>query len=531
MVSTAKMQSRKPYTRITGWKLKLSAQAADLPALERALFEMTSGSGRVPERLITTYHDTRELALERQGLTLRIREQGGRFIQTVRAVDLAAAEMLLRCEWEDEIADGRPKLRAPISGAHLPDCIAGDLGPLFLVDVIRTTFEIEPNPGTRIEAAIDRGEVRMIGAEAAEPVGEIELKLMAGDAAALCDIALRLLKIAPFRIETRDDSERGYRLVDGTKVNPPVFHARPVNLDPNMTVGAALREIGGACLAQLQRNEAAVLSAATEGVHQMRIAIRRMRSAVSSFKKKFPAKERRWIADDLGWLSGALGRARNLDVFATELLPIARAALPDGVGWDELAATLDRLRRAEYDQVREAILSERYTGAMLRLLRCFATCDRHDYLESGATRPSSLIGKAALRVLDRRRRKLQWRGKGFGRLTPRQRHELRIAVKQLRYTIELCANLFDENDRRRFVADLKRLQDDLGYANDIRAAHDLTIGLFARIDSQRPAADAWIALLAWHDQVLANREAEPREQLRRLNRTAPFWHKVRNIIK
>jgi CYTH domain len=61
-------------------ELKLSARAADLPALERALAEMTPDSVSMPERLIATYHDTRDLALQRRGLTLRVREQSGRFI-------------------------------------------------------------------------------------------------------------------------------------------------------------------------------------------------------------------------------------------------------------------------------------------------------------------------------------------------------------------------------------------------------------------------------------------------------------------
>lgn len=106
-------------------------------------------------------------------------------------------------------------------------------------------------------------------------------------------------------------------------------------------------------------------------------------------------------------------------------------------------------------------------------------------------------------MLDRRRRKLRRRSTGFGRLTPQQRHGVRIAAKQLRYTIELCASLLDKDDLQKFVGQLKRLQDDLGYANDIRVAHDLTTELFAQIDHRSFAAHARIGLLEWHDRVLA----------------------------
>src|SRR5206468_11127177 len=85
---------------------------------------------------------------------------------------------------------------------------------------------------------------------------------------------------------------------------------------------------------------------------------------------------------------------------------------------------------------------------------------------------ASPIGDLAPRLLDRRWREVRKRSKRFGRRTPRQRHKLRVAAKNLRYTIELLESLFDPDDVKRFVRRLKRLQDDLGYANDVRVARD-----------------------------------------------------------
>src|ERR1700739_1036787 len=106
-------------------------------------------------RLVSTYYDTPDLALKRRGLTLRVREQEGRFIQTVKAGDLTNGDLLRRGEWEDELAENRPDPRASQSGMHLPNEIADDLRPLFATDVARTTVGIEPAATTRIEAAID----------------------------------------------------------------------------------------------------------------------------------------------------------------------------------------------------------------------------------------------------------------------------------------------------------------------------------------------------------------------------------------
>jgi triphosphatase len=503
-------------------ELKLAARPAELPELKRALVAMAPGSVTAQEKLISTYYDTPERALQRQGLTLRVREQRGRLIQTVKAEDRAAG-ILSRGEWEDALTENRPDPAAPQSGPHLPQGSGAELRPLFVTDVMRTVGEIEPRAGTRIEAAIDEGEVRLTDGDAVEAISEIELELKSGEAAALYDIALRLIEGAAVRIEMRSKSERGYRLASGSGTAIPV-HAKPVTLDRDMPAEAALQKIGRSCLAQLIGNEAAVLARHSEGVHQIRVAARRIRSATSSLKKMLPAQERRWIAEELGWLAGTLGPARNLDVFADELLPAARAGLPDEPGWEDLAATLDRLQREAYDRVKQAVLVERYTTTMLRLLRWFEGCGwRANQAPEEAALAASPIGEVAAQVLERRRRKVRKSSKGFGKQTSPERHKLRIAVKKLRYTTELFGSLFDKRELQSFVSTLKRLQNELGYANDVRVAHEFIVDLFAQIEPRGTAGHAWIAMLGWHDLALAAGERKLRRHVRRLKDATPFW--------
>ena len=476
------------------------------------------------ERLISTYYDTPDSALKQRGLTLRVRDRGGHFLQTVKEGDLASGDLLSRGEWEDPVAESRPDPDATQSGSRLPEGAADDLRPFFVTEVTRTIFAIEPLTGTAIEAAVDEGEIRAVDQDRAESISEAELELKNGDAAALYDLAAQLLEVTPLRIETRSKSERGYRLVECGDAAPPAVHAEPVVLDPDMTVDAALQKIGRSCLAQLLRNEPAVLSAQPEGVHQMRVAVRRLRSAISSLKKILPQEDVQWVTEELRSLGNTLGPARNLDVFAAELVPAARDGLPDEPGWDDLAATLDRLRVAAHKQIRDAILSRRYTASMLRLLRWFEASGWRRHSASGEPDPmASPISAIAPDVLDRRRRKVRQRGKGFGSLVPPERHKLRIAVKKLRYTVELFSSLFDRDGLERFVGRLKRLQGDLGYANDVRVAHEFVTELFAQIEPRSPAAHAWVAVLEAHDQMLANGERKLRGHRRRLNDAAPFW--------
>jgi inorganic triphosphatase YgiF len=483
---------------------------------------MAPASAGSPSRLISTYYDTPDLALKHQGLSLRVREQSGRFIQTVKSGDLAGSDFLTRGEWEDELAESCPDPGAAQSGEHLPDGIAGALQPLFATDVTRTTVAIEPAPATRIEAAIDQGEIRSAAGGGTEPISEIELELKSGDAAALYDVALQLLDVASIRIEPRSKSERGYQLGEAGEAAPPVVHAEPVALDPMMSVEAALQEIGRACLAHLLHNEAAALAMDPEGVHQMRVAVRRIRSAISAFKKLLPAADRRRVFRELAWLVDILGRARNLDVFGTELLQPARAALSHEAGIDDLAAALDSERKAAYERVERAILSERHAAGMLRLSHWFEARGWRDGPAERSALLTSPIGELAPRVLDRRWREVRKRSKRFGRLTAPQRHKLRISAKKLRYTMELLGSLFDQDDLQEFMKRLKRLQDDLGYANDVRVAHDILPELCGGV-RRGPVGRAGARLLEWHEKALAKAERKLRKRLNRVNRATPFW--------
>jgi inorganic triphosphatase YgiF len=504
--------------------LKLAADAAALPELRRALLAMMPGSVTVRRTLVSTYFDTPDLALKRAGSTLRVRDMEGRFIQTLKTADPAGASVLGRGEWEDPVAENRPDPLAPCSGSLLPDGVAGELRPLFVTEVTRETIGIEPAPGTRIEAAVDTGEIRAKDSGRSEPISEIELELETGDPAALYDLALKLLETAPLRIDTASKSARGYRLVEGVAAPPRAVHAEPLALDPGMAVEEVLRHIGRSCFAHLLRNEAAALAGQPEGVHQMRVAVRRLRSLLSAFKQLLPRDARRAVTDELAGLAAPLGPARNLDVFAAELLQPLRRERPDEPGWGEIAAMVEQAGAEAHQRVGNEIRSARHTEAVLRLLRWFE--GRGWRAPQASAAPEALgspIGAIAPDILDRRRRKVRKRSRRFARMTPKERHRLRIAVKKLRYTVELLRSLYPERDVSRYAKRLKPVQDELGHANDIRVAYGLVIELGRRTEETGAFAEAGGQLLERHERALLKGEPELHQRLRRLNRARPFW--------
>ncbi len=505
-------------------ELKLAAEPGDLEKLTRALSARAPGAVTISRQLVSTYFDTPDFALRDAGSILRVREVDGRFIQTLKTTDPDGANLLSRGEWEDPVASSLPDPRAPESGSRLPDDIAAQLQPLFVSEVERVAIEIEPKPGTRIEAAVDCGVIRTADGASSQPISEIELELKSGDPAAVYDLALELLETAPLRIDLHSKSERGYRLVQHDNKPPSASSAEPVVLNPEMTLEDALQRVGRICLVHMLRSEPAALAGRIEGVHQMRVATRRLRSMLSALKKMLPEAERRWVSDEIKVLTAALGPARNLDVFATELLPPARDEAPDQPGWEELSSAAEKARAEAHRRVADEIRSPRYTATMLRLLRWFE--GRGWRRAASVVRDEALtvaIGAVAPAVLDRRRRAVRKRSRHFRRLPARSRHRLRIAVKKLRYAIELLDSLYDQRDARPFIKRLKRVQDELGHANDVRVAYSLVIELGRSAAHIEPMADAGAQLLARHERALATHEKKLRRLLRRLNQAQPFW--------
>jgi inorganic triphosphatase YgiF len=480
---------------------------------------MPTVKSEVRLKLVSTYYDTPTLVLHRERLSFRVRKQGREFVQTVKAENPTQADVLERKEWEDQIPSKRPVLDAPKTGKWLPDTVRGEeLRPVFTTTVTRTVIAISPGPSARIEAAIDEGEIRASNGEAVEPISEIELELKNGDPRVLFDVALQLLKAAPIRIEVRSKAERGYRLLGTDGLRPQAVRVGPVALDPAMSVEAALERIGRRCLTQLLGNEQAALAGEPEGIHQMRVTIRRLRSALLALKRPLQKKQ-------LSGLAHTLAPVRNWDIFAACLVRPVAHKLPAGLDFERLIDATERRRRAAFDHAKQAIMPEKYTESMLRLLRWFVARGWRDQpISEQAVVLLTPIVDVAPDLIERHHRKARKRSKKFEELTATQRHRLRIALKHLHYTVEFLGSLFEKDRVRTFVKCLKSLQNDLGYANDVWVAHDLVDQISKETNQDARAINrAGGIVLGWHERVLADRNLKVRKHVRRFRRLDPFW--------
>jgi triphosphatase len=512
-------------------ELKLAANPNDIPALRRALETSGNGSGASASSVTSTYYDTPDLRLWQHHLTLRVRHQGRQHLQTLKADDRMSVDLLARAEWQDIIDSDHPNLNAPNSGRRLTKMIGeSDLRPLFVTIVRRTVLELEFASLTRIEAAIDEGEIRAVEREAAVPLSEVELELESGDPAAIYDVALQLLDIVPLRIETRSKAERGYELIVADAKAPPM-KVKPVTLAAGMTVEEALQRVGRRCVAHLLRNEPAVLASQSEGIHQMRVAVRRLRSVLSDLKPMLSNEHYRWVSEELKCIARLLGSARDWDVLVADLLEPVERALPLERDLKQLAQAAAQRRQEVYDRAKQVILSTEHTATMLKLARWFdARGWRDQPLSAGAALLLACISDVAPAAIDRRWRQSRKRSRRFKELTPEQRHRLRIALKKLRYTIEFLQSLFDESAVKAFIKILRSLQDDLGRINDLRTAHGLLTEVTSCTDQHDNAvARAGGIVLGWHERGVTELESNLRKYAYRLRRATPFWPRRRVV--
>ncbi|MDR3514728.1 MAG: CHAD domain-containing protein [Azospirillaceae bacterium] len=503
-------------------ELKLTVASENLPTLSKAPV-LKAGKPKV-EHLESIYFDTADFRLRDRAITLRIRRRDDSFIQTLKTASRVAGPLAHRGEWESVVSSDRPDLAALPDGearSLLGVITEAELVPVFESRIDRTVRLID----NRVEVAFDTGEIRATNGET-EAVSEIELELKGGEPQHLFDIALELAKLTGVRVETRTKAERGYALLAGTRRG--AVKASRLDIESDATGEQALELMVRDCLNHLLVNEACALQGEdAEGIHQMRVALRRLRSALVLFRRFIPAAHYDWVTTEVKWLATSLGAARDWDVFKSALLTPIQAALPGTPELDTLAAAAEQARLAAYDAARAAIVSNRYTILLLRL---------NAWLESRAWRDQRLseesaqlfrpVRELADGLLAQRQRIACKRGRHFPHLRAEERHEVRKALKKLRYAIEFFQSLYDSKPMRRYLRPLETLQDDLGHLNDVATARLLIAKLDRTGADASTAASWWVGggiVIGWHARGGATLGPEVNGHWDEFVAAKPFW--------
>jgi inorganic triphosphatase YgiF len=332
--------------------------------------------------------------------------------------------------------------------------------------------------GSDIEVAVDVGEIKT--GSGSVPICEAELELKSGHVASVYKLAQELNKRVPLAIEPMSKAERGYALAANAK--PVPRRAESIRLDRSMTAGHAFQLIVRNCLLHLRANEASVRAAtAADGVHQLRVAIRRLRSAFAAFGSMLPPDERRRVGGSVRWIAQRCGRARELDVFQSDVVRPLWIRLSDDEALRDFGTLVESARKEAYAQVRAAIDSREYTETLLAL---------EAWIESDAWRTTDVghdvpIQDFARAVMKRLHRKLIKEGANLERLDETGLHALRLRAKKLRYAAEFFRSLFRGRAIKSYIDALVAIQDRLGSLNDGVVAR----GLVASIEQEHAGVD------------------------------------------
>jgi len=444
----------------------------------------------------SVYFDTPKGKLRRHDWVLRVRHDGDRWIQTIKHSGDGAG-LFDRDEWEMDIDGPRPDLLA-IAGTPLKARIKArqflHLVPVVRTEVMRSTWQIKTKAAT-IELTYDEGQVEAGGAT--EPIHELELELKEGQVEALFATAKRIAASIPVKLGVLAKAERGFALADG-KCDRPV-KATHVELDGKVSVADGFAAIVTACLKHFRINEALLIShGEAEALHQLRVAIRRIRSALWLFRPAVKDAEFTRANDRLRRFTRELGTARNIDVIL--------ATMRKG---DPARDHLERDRRLLYGRILRKLNSQAFRIFVIELLA---------WTHTGEWRNGKKAGKPltpfAVRRLNRLWRKIDERAANLSHLSVVERHHLRIDTKKIRYALQFLEQPLRTagSAQEEFADAAEGVQDSLGCLNDL-ATRQRLIG---------DAPDPW---LIDRDSMRYLRAAK--RHLRELRKIGPYWRKAK----
>ncbi len=311
-----------------------------------------------------------------------------------------------------------------------------------------------------------------------------------------------------------------------------VVRAEPLDLDPGQPLEEAVSNILDACLTHWVSNAPAILNGDDAGaVKQMRVGLRRYRSALTVFKSVFSREETREIHAQLKEILNLLAPVRDRDVFLNEILAGLET---DPIHGEDLAILHKTVRRQRDRHVRQVhkFLQGKAFGQIVDRVAAWT----HQDGPGGDTLDLQLvlwhrrrIDEFAPLALEKRHRLLMKTGRNFAELPSPRRHDVRIALKKMRYVSEFFATLYPSPERARFRAALRRLQDDLGHLNDLAVAEVLITqakGDARSKDERLAIARAHAFLSGWYGRKLQTLEPAMVEGWKGLARQAPFWREA-----
>jgi inorganic triphosphatase YgiF len=415
-------------------------------------------------RMIAHYFDTPGDSLGSQQMSLRLRKEGRRWFQTLKAQRSSRGVD----RFEHNVALRVPPRKMPVldiarhdgteAGARLREVLGGAtaeaLVERYTTEVTRLACQL-PMSGSAVEAALDTGILR--SGERQVPICELELEHRSGDIAPLFALAQLWRRHGGLWLDSRSKAIRGATLAKGLVHGTPV-KARAPALERDMDASHLLRTVMLSTLEQVLGNasELAAGSSDEEHVHQLRIGVRRLRTVL---RELAPLSE----GFMSGWepaLSNAfaqLGAIRDDHAVAAAVRPLLERAGAPKLGWRSANTA---------DDPGAIVRADSFQDTLLDLLRWALS-------EPAWATPKHVPHEARrclVERLSRLHRQVTRGGEAFEQLPEAEQHQVRKRLKRLRYLAELVSTMWAHKATQRFLRRLSPAQEALGHHNDVTVA-------------------------------------------------------------
>ncbi len=506
-------------------KLEIGEDAIRKLAGNPALREMAIGK-KTRRQLRSIYYDTSDLRLRRERTSLRVRWDGKKWVQTLKRGTSLEHGLSKPIEVE-AVLDGpdlditriddetlKPWLEELVSDTTLE--------PVFETRMKRDIRLLEVDDAGTVELAIDRGAVQ--NAERKQDFSEVELELKSGSPHTLLTVSEKLFDGERIIPSSRSKAERGYALVcdegpataDEAK---PHLYTR-ADLSPDLPCEDALTRIGRAAARQILGNWNAILTSDEPEVpHQLRIGLRRMRTALKIFRSATDIDDLQPLSKQARDMGRIVGQLRNADVLVSDIVAPAVDDLGTKKRHEALLAFLEEERLRQRQAVRTALTGTDWTCMKLNCMLFEQAVDRA--LHGRALKDDLLALSAS--ELDRTWRFVRKKGRGFARHKISERHELRKALKELRYACDPFLPLYQTEAAKKFLRDLRRLQDVFGYLNDVAMAEELAETIAADHAGRKDLKKSVSAICEWHGARAKEAMKKADSRWRKLLDDRKFW--------
>ena len=484
---------------MSGVTLDLDLPPAQAARLGRLPALVAHRSGRARRTAVeVVWHDTPEGALAAEGLALSERRIGRDRMWRLSALHAAppGTAPAILAEAGTQEALGRP-LPAPL----LP--VAACAGTL-------RTLPLDPAGAAATALTVLEGRLRAVTEEL--PVCRVRLH-------GVTDPSLPFALAASLGAAAAERTLAAAALEVAGRSVPP---APPPPMEPGQSVSEACAALMGRQLAVLLRlAPRAAAREGTEAVHQMRVALRRLRSAMMLFRRAVDCPHLVALKPELKALGQRLGPARDWDVFAEGTGRAVLEAFPDEQAVLRLQDAVARKRADSYTALATYLRGPEFRALGIRLAWMAAARPWEDLPpvdEVQAAARARPLGDFAARALARRMAHVQDPGGDPAQLPAEALHALRIQAKRLRYAAEFFAPLYPPRPVKRFVRRVTLLQDRLGHLNDGSVA----AGLMAALGGAERSYAAGVVrgfVAASHPRA-KTKALRAWDRVRRLN---PFW--------